>query len=219
MATAAMKRARRRASCAGADGGGRPSRDDVVRYPSKNGKPGRIDYRATEAKESTVAVVIGARKRQYGDVMVDTSSPLTGYSLGRMFQAGVFGGESEAAIEEAGHMLDAGNRMHDDFLRYYRSTGIMPPNPKAMDMNRVNGRGRDDDEGAKAASNRVMAIEGALASIDGQGRHVSQLTKRVILMDEDSTNWTPSMVSKLKTGLKALVDFYGIRPAGAFTRR
>ncbi|RYG55985.1 MAG: hypothetical protein EON56_04870 [Alphaproteobacteria bacterium] len=81
-------------------------------------------------------------------------------------------------------------------------------------MTRVRGLSNGDrQEEARKASNRIMGIERALALVDEQGRPVMQLTKRLVIKDEDHRNWTPQMVRKVWKGLFQLVTFYGIGEA------
>jgi len=205
LASKASKRAaRRRAASSRAEGandnrGGRPRKGDVVRYPN-----GRIDYSATEKAPQIMATVKAARERHYG--RPDQGQEM-GYALGRLYLSG----KLDKNADRAALMLEAGNRMGLDYERYYRLTGIPSPNPRAMDMTRVRGIGGDTAAtDAKAAANRMMAVEQALGCVDTQGRPVMGLTKRLIIKDEDAANWTPSMVGHLRKGLLALVEMYGL---------
>lgn len=178
---------------------GRPPREGV---PRRSGN--RIDYKAMESAEKARSTVVEARCRQHGIATSEADKPEWGYALGRLYLRGELG-------NDASSLLEAGNRMHADFERYYAVTGMPSPSPRAMDMNRVRGlNGKDRQDEARKASNRVMGIEGALALVDGQGRPVMQLTKRLIIKDEDPRDWTPDMLKKVRKGLTQLVDFYGI---------
>jgi hypothetical protein len=200
----AKKRAKReQRQRAANDLGGRRYRDeaDVIRYPPKNGKPGRIDYRAMESQGQTMATVTQTRMRQYGVDEKGARSQMMGYALGRLRH------HEKITADQ----LDAGNRMHEDVSRYYMLTGLPSPSPRAMDPNRVNGLGGEaNQETITAAANKMMKLETVIGCADQQGRPVRELLRRLVILDEDATNWTPSMIGHVKTGLKALVKHYGI---------
>ncbi|MCD1645184.1 hypothetical protein [Aurantimonas coralicida] len=200
----AKRDARRRAQ-ANNDNGGRPPRDDVIRYPSKNGKLGRIDYRAMESQGQTMATVTEARMRQYGVTEAEAKSQMVGYALGRL--------RHHDKITKV--QLEAGNRMHEDVSRYYALTGLPSPSPRAMDPNRVNGLGGEaNQETITKASNKMMKLETVIGCVDQQGRPVRELLRRLVILDEDAENWTPSMVGHVKRGLTALVQHYQISGDG-----
>jgi len=194
----AKKRAKqaRRRSAAHNDNGGRPRRDDVIRYPN-----GRIDYRAMETQGQTMATVTGARVRQYGVSEAEAKGQMVGYALGRL--------RHHKKITDV--ELKAGNMMHEDVSRYYALTGLPSPSPRAMDPNRVHGLGGEPrQEAITAASNKMMKLETVIGCVDQQGRPVRELLRRLVILDEDAENWTPTMVGHVKRGLAAVAKHYGI---------
>lgn len=178
--------------------GGRPRIEGVKREP--NGRADRAE-RKVETEKETRAVVIEARARHFGGSEPDCAKEEYGSVLGRLYLA--------KRIKK--HQYEAGNRMAEDFQRYYGLTGIPHPSAKAQDVSRIRGLGGDVAyETARAASNRVMMIEQQLASVDVQGRPVTSVCKRVCVMDDGQGMELTHMVKFLATGLERLADYYGI---------
>lgn len=195
------KKARKRAQV------GRPPKVDALRKPS-----GQVAYPRAERKAEIMSTVTQARTRQYGLVESDAGSQLAGYALGRLYLAGGLGKGINA--EEAALMLQAGNRMHEDMVRYYGVVLGQQPNVRAAEIMRVKGYGAEPRaKAAQSAANTMMAIEGILGMVDRQGAPVRSLCKRLIVHDEDAASWTTSMVETVKVGLRALVGYYGLRSA------
>lgn len=184
---------------------GRPPKFDVLRKPS-----GQVAYPRAERKAEIMSTVTQARIRQYGVVESDAASQLSGYALGRLYLAGGLG--KGISADEAAMMLQAGNRMHEDMVRYYGVVLGQQPNARAAEIMRVKGYGNEPRASAATkAANQMMKIEGALGMVDRQGAPVRSLCKRLIVHDEDAASWTTSMVETVKVGLRALIGFYGLR--------
>lgn len=168
----------------------------------------RVPELSEKEKQVNMATASAARMRHNGLTKPqDAQSPFYGYALGRLHLKGLL----HPVEGESARLVQAGDTMGEEYDRWYRLTGIPSPNPKAMDMRRVRGIGGDPSvDDAKKAANRMMAIEQVLGSVDRDGRPVMSLCKRIILRDEDASQWTPSMIGFLKRGLRALADHYGL---------
>ncbi len=187
--------------------GGRPRIEGVTRDEN-----GRISQRksdvaerakkdAVETEREARATVSGARQRVLGASEVDSVKQESGSVLGRLFLA--------RAITPA--QYEAGKRMGEDFQIYYGLTGIPHPSARAQDVSRIRGLGKDTDPAkARAASNRIMAIERELGLADTQGRPVTSICKRVVIMDDGQGVEYQHMRAYLKRGLEALIDYYQI---------
>lgn len=177
--------------------GGRP-RLDIEREP--NGRPVR-SLRRAETEAETRSVALEARMRVYGASESECQRPEYGSVIGRLY----------LSKQIRKHHFEAGNRMAEDFARYYGLTGIPYPSAKAQDISRVKGLGSDPNPvKVRAAANKVMAIEMMLGGVDVQGRPVTSVCKRVCIMDEENGMEFPHMVKLLVRGLDALVRLYGI---------
>ena len=187
--------------------GGRPRIEGVTR--DENGRisqrkadvTARAKKDAAETEKEARATVVEARQRVLGASESDSIKQEMGSVLGRLFLA--------KAISPA--QYEAGKRMGEDFQLYYGLTGIPHPSAKAQDMSRVRGLGKDADPAkARAASNRVMAIERELGLADTQGKPVTSICKRVVILDDGQGIEYAHMRSWLKRGLEALIDYYQI---------
>lgn len=146
-----------------------------------------------------MGVAINARKRIYGLADDTCESQEAGYLLGRLFLA--------RRITKA--QLDAGNRMAEDYSRYYGLTGIPMPSARAQDLFAVKGEpGPGNPPAARHAANVVMGIEGALGRADESGRPVTSVTKRVCVQEDDAAVFHTHMITFLRRGLDALVVHY-----------
>lgn len=153
-----------------------------------------------EREAAVTATVIDARMRIYHVSGDEAMNPLRGYALGRLHLDRKNGITAEH--------LEAGNKMAEDFARYYRLTGIPFPSARAQNVLRLGGEGAPVNPiEARSAANKVMALEGVLGGADEQGRPVTSVIKRLILADEDIV--MPHMVVFARRGLDALVKYYG----------
>lgn len=176
--------------------GGRP-RLDVEREP--NGRPVR-SLRRAETEAETRSVAIEARMRVYGAPESECQRPEYGSALGRLYLTGHINKLHK----------EAGDRVAEDFSKYYGLTGIQHPSAKAQDISRVRGLGGEVSyEAARAASNRVMLLEKMLAEINGDGRAIASVVKRICVMDDES-HMSEVMLKHLATGLSRMVQYYGI---------
>ncbi|RYE54891.1 MAG: hypothetical protein EOP20_11220, partial [Hyphomicrobiales bacterium] len=107
---------------------GRPLRDDV---PRRTGN--RIDYAKMESMEKIRSTAVEARCRHHGVDAKDATRAELGYALGRLYLSGELGAVDDPDQPMSRHLLEAGNRMHADFERYYAVTGMPSPSPRAMD--------------------------------------------------------------------------------------
>jgi hypothetical protein len=179
---------------------GRPKLPAAKREPSGI-RPSRRHASIVEREGETRAVVAQARARVHGVPEPMCERPEAGYVLGRLFLAGF--------VTKA--QLDAGNRMAEDFARYYALTGIQPPSARAQNLFRVRGEAPDrSGDAARRAANAIMRIEMELGMVDHEGRPVTSVTKRVCLMDDDSAVFHGHMIGFLCKGLDALVVHYGL---------
>lgn len=112
-------------------------------------------------------------------------------------------------------MLKAGNRMAEDFARYRALVGLPPTSARAQDLNATRGFSHAEprQDQVRRATDRMMAVEKVLGSNDEAGRPVTSLVKRLVLNDEDASNWSSHMVAKVKRGLIALSAHYGLDDA------
>lgn len=168
--------------------GGRPRKPDVERYPS-----GKIKQHETEKEVQSVG--IEARKRVH---QLETSDPLAGYTLGRMFLDGSI----------AKHHLDAAEYYGNIMSRYYSLVGIPFPSARAQSLFSVKGHDGDisDDRArqARRASNRFMEIEGLLLRLE-DGPQVKSTVFNLTVMDyENMRNLSEQQLMWLKRGLNAL---------------
>lgn len=182
---------------------GRPRMEANAREP--NGRPSRrveaVRQRLSETEKQIKATAKAARARIYHISDAQTDRSEAGYVLGRLFLAG--------QINKS--QLDAGNRMSEEFARYYGLTGIPMPSARAQDLFAVKGEpGPCRPDAARSASNAVMAIEKALGSADVSGRPITSITKRVCVQDDASGLEFGHMVSLLRRGLDALSLHYKI---------
>jgi hypothetical protein len=97
---------------------------------------------------------------------------------------------------------------------YYSLTGIPFPSAKAQDLFAVHGHMGDESEArsvrAKAASNRVMELEGAMLRCD-QGRLVKTKTFEVCVLDlMEARNWTIHTLSFIHRGFDAMRPVLGV---------
>ncbi len=176
--------------------GGRP-RLDVEREP--NGRPVR-SIRKAETEAETRKVAMEARMRVYGAPEAECQRPEYGSALGRLYLIGHINKLHK----------EAGDRVAEDFAKYYGLTGIPHPSAKAQDISRVRGLGGEVSyEAARAASNRVMLIEQLLGEVDVQGRPVTSVVKRVCILDDESY-MSEVMLKHLVTGLARMVQYYSI---------
>ena len=185
---------------------GRPRKAGVQRYPS--GQIKREPVLTHKERQRNMSTATEARMRHNRlRKAADAQSPEYGYALGRLHLAGVL----DPSRAESEIMLKAGNAMGLDYDRYYRLTGIPSPNPQAMDMRRVRGLSGDapvDD--IRRATDKMMAVERVLGCVDTDGKPVMSLCKRIVLRDEDASQWTPFMLKYLRRGLRALAEHYQI---------
>lgn len=168
-----------------------------------NGRASRrkrsIIFRAELSEREVKSVAIEARQRTMGITPEQAAQPFAGYVLGRLFLA-------KAITEE---QMEAGNKMAEDFASYYGLVGIPFPSARAQDLFRVRGMpGEDRPAAARAASNRMMAIEAALGKADQNGRPVTSVTKRVCIQDDDTNIHHSYTLLMLKRGLDALHAHY-----------
>ena len=178
--------------------GGRPRIEGVTREP--NGRPLRSE-RKTETEKEARAVVIDARTRLHGLSESDSAQHYAGSVLGRLFLA--------KALTK--RQFDAGSKLAEAFEAYYRLTGIPHPSARAQDVSRVRGLGSDADPSkARAAANRIMAIEQQLGMVDVQGKPITSVCKRVCILDDGTGLELAHMRKFLAAGLEALADHFGI---------
>jgi hypothetical protein len=179
---------------------GRPKLPAAQREPS--GRPSRRHATRIEREFEVRAVVVEARARVHGVPEPMCERPEAGYVLGRLFLAGL--------VTKA--QLDAGNRMAEDFGRYYALTGIQAPSARAQDLFRVRGESPDrGGDAARRAANAIMRIEMELGMVDHEGRPVTSVTKRVCILDDASAVFHDHMIGFLRKGLDALIVHYGLR--------
>ena len=108
--------------------------------------------------------------------------------------------------------LDAGNRMANDFARYYALTGIQAPSARAQDLFRVRGEAPDrSGDAARKATNAIIRIEKELGMVDHEGRPVTSVIKRVCILDDASVVFHDDIIGFLRTGLDALIVHYRLR--------
>lgn len=183
---------------------GRPRLPNAVR--EANGRKSRrklsIAMRTVETEKEVKSVAIANRIKQ-GVPSKLADRPEAGSALGRIH---LFNSDYITRAQ-----YEAGIRMAEDYARYYALTGIPFPTIKAHDIRSVRGRESvDRPECAKAAADRIMKLEAVLGAVDQAGRPVTQVTKRVCILDEAEGMHLPHMIKFLQRGLTALATHYGI---------
>jgi hypothetical protein len=173
--------------------GGRPRKQGAERYP---GGQIKHDYRRDETERDVLSTVIDMRQRQHGLDEKDARSALAGFVLGRM--------RLDKAINEI--EFEAGQRYAEDMARYYRLVGIPAPSPRAQSLFSVKGHDGDitqqQADSARAASNRMMELEGVLLRL-ADGPRVKTTVFNVCVMDFDNLRDMPShMFGWLHCGLR-----------------
>lgn len=181
---------------------GRPRKQGVPRHPC-----GKITeaYARQESEREAKEVATAARLRQHG---VSDDNGLSGYTLGRIYLDGRISKEQ----------LAAGNAYAEEIARYYRLTGIAFPSARAQELNRINGDSGDITESqakkARAASNRMMALVGGLASLKN-GPQVKSTVHNVCVMDFENLRAMPdTQMYLLRCGLDWLIYEKGLRERG-----
>ena len=182
--------------------GGRPRKQGAERYP---GGQIKHDYRRDETERDVLSTVIDMRQRQHSLDEKDARSALAGFVLGRM--------RLDKAINEV--EFEAGQRYAGDMARYYRLVGIPAPSPRAQSLFSVKGHDGDmtqqQADNARAASNRMMELEGVLLRL-ADGPRVKTTVFNVCVMDFDNLRDMPShMFGWLHCGLRALALHYGLQ--------
>lgn len=195
---------------------GRPRRENVVRTPSGQISRGAGQRELSEGE--IMQTVLEQRKRQYGFNLKQARSSEAGHVLGRIYLDDHLG-EHRKAKGLAQVRLEAGNRYAEDVSRYFGLTGIPFPSTRAQNLFAVRGHHGDDSTSraaaTRAASNRMMELEGCLLGCHWQGRQVATTIRNVCVIDIDQArDWPEHMMEWLRTGLDALVMFYGIRDDG-----
>lgn len=183
---------------------GRPSLPNVEREANgrKSRRKSSVALRLVETEKEVKSVAIANRIKQgMSEGIADSQE--AGSVLGRLHLM-----DPESITKQH---YEAGQRMAQDYARYYALTGIPFPTIKAHDVRGVKGYSHDDDPvNARAASERIMKIEQVLGAVDRAGRPVTSVTKKVCVMDEAEGMHLPHMVKYLKCGLDALVQHYGL---------
>lgn len=182
--------------------GGRPRNYDAERYP---GGQIKHDFRKTQTEKQIMGTVVDMRKRLHGLSEKDAKSSLAGFVLGRML--------IDKAINDV--EFEAGERYAEDMARYYRLTGIPAPSPRAQSLFSVGGYEGDISAEraaqARAASNRMMELEGVLLRLT-DGPRVKTTVFNVCFMDLENLRDMPShMFNWLHCGLRALALHYGLQ--------
>jgi hypothetical protein len=167
---------------------GRPRKENVERYPSG-------DIKRSETQKEVMSVAIEARKRVHG---IESSDPLAGSTIGRMFLDGKI----------AKHQLEAGNEYAEIMCRYYRAVGVPFPSARAQSLFSVKGHEGDISESiatrARTASNRMMEAEGLLLRLE-DGPQVKRTIYNLCVMDYEHLREMPAQqLLWLKRGLNAL---------------
>ena len=186
--------------------GGRKRIEGLTRTPS-----GRIseaqavkDKRDDETQRQIMETAVQARMRHTGLSEELARKDFAGSVLGLLhFDRRISDWEYEV-----------GKRYASAMAAYYALTGISFPSPRAQDIFRVWGYDGDESqsrsERARAATNRMMMMEGALLSCT-QGRLVKTKTFEVCVLDiPEARDWTIHTLSFLHRGLDALREPLGV---------
>lgn len=181
-------RARRAARSAG-----RPRKQGVDRYP--NG-----EIKNHEIEREAMSVAKDARLRMY-----KTDSPFAAYTLGRIFLDG--------AITET--QREAGDTYAAMMARYYRLVGIPFPSARAQSLFSIHGHDGDQPDSlikrARAASNRMMEIEGVLLRLPN-GPQIKSTIYNVCVLDVETMRTMPEMqMDMLRRGLNELHFKFGLQ--------
>lgn len=160
---------------------------------------------AIERKEQIVQTVKEARMRHFGYDEGDALDPLAGYALGRLRKA--------REISHGQH--EAGIRWGDVCWRYHKLTGIPWPSPKALDYSALGcgfegEESEDRNRATRRATDRYMTALGVIQQNDRAGRPCQTLLTRLVIQDEDASNWRPHMIEMVRKSLEALRDHFGI---------
>lgn len=133
-----------------------------------------------------------------------------GYPLGLLYVDG--------KITQQQH--DAGMKYAEDMWKYYVLVGIPFPSAKAQNMFAVRGMIGDETETravrAKAATDKMMALERVLNMVSGNGRKVKTTVFNVAVTEEvEEPRLMPErMLGWLIEGLDELIWHYGVRRSG-----
>ena len=184
---------------------GRPelyaSSDDREQNGRQSRRKMAVQSRRIENERQVKDTVISARQRVHGINETVCDGQDAGSVLGRLYLAGMI----------KLHHKRAGLRFEEDAIRYCALTGIPFPNPRAIDLGKVRGIGRDaNPSDARAAKDKFMRLEKCLSDVDVSGRPVATVVKRVCLSDNDDGIYATHMIQHLWRGLDALVDYYEI---------
>ncbi len=205
--TKAAKRAARR---------GRPRRGNVERTPS--GQISRSAKQRETNEDEVMQTVLEQRRRNHGLHPKQAKRAEAGHVLGRIYLDNQLG-EHRKIGSLAHARLEAGNRYAEDVARYFGLTGIPFPSTRAQNLFAVRGHEGEDNTSraaaTRAATNRMMELEGCLLGCHWQGRQVATTIRNVCVIDiDEARGWPEHMMEWLRTGLDALVMFYGIRDNG-----
>ena len=204
--TKAAKRAARR---------GRPRLRNVLRTPSGQISRGRAQRELNEGQVMETA--LRQRIGKYGLDSKNARRQEAGYVLGRIYLDDRLGDHSKQS--GLSHVrLEAGKRYAEDMARYFGLTGIPFPSTRAQNLFAVSGHDGEDSaarvSATRAATKRMMDLEGCLLACHWQGRHVATTVRNICLIDiDEARGWPEHMMEWLRIGLDALVMFYGIRDA------
>lgn len=192
---------------------GRPRRSNVMRTPS--GQISRSTRQKEINEEEIMQTALEQRWRNHGLNKKQAKRAEAGHVLGRIFLDNKLGKHNKA--DSLAHVrLQAGNRYAEDVARYFGLTGIPFPSARAQNLFAVRGHEGEDNlsraAATRAATNRIMDLEGCLLGCHWQGRQVAATIRNVCVIDiDEAREWPEHMMEWLRTGLDALVMFYGIR--------
>lgn len=108
-----------------------------------------------------------------------------------------------------------GKRYAQAMCAYYALTGVSFPSPRAQDLFAVHGYDGDETQSraarARAATNRMMELDGALLRSCGQGRMVKTKTFEVCVLDlMEARDWPIYTLSFVHKGLDAIRELVGV---------
>lgn len=180
---------------------------NVVRTPSGQISRAKsaIESRERQTEREVMEVAVTARQRHTRLPEPLAKQPFAGSVLGLMHFDRHF----------TDNQYEAGKRYAEDAARYYSAVGIPFPSARAFNMFSIRGHdgeiSEDRAKAAREASNKIMAIERVLLSMEG-GPMVKRKTFEVCVLDDHGAReWTPFTISYVRRGLQALVDYYGIK--------
>lgn len=174
---------------------GRPAKEGVERYPG-----GQIKHseREKEVREVAIEALSRVHNLNYH------ASGYAGYVLGRMFLDGRI-----SACER-----QAGDEYATQMTRYYSLVGISHPSARAQDLHSIKGFGAETTSErarmARDASNKMMALEGALLRLQ-DGPRVKTTVYNTCVMDYDiMRTMSDTQLAWLRRGLKEIHFLLGL---------